>query len=72
MRLKEMDRIKGDERILGDSDFVLSVLSQATEQFERRYELKRHGYDISRVAKMAAPKNARMLEVYFATGMQAR
>ncbi|XPS84694.1 uncharacterized protein Dvar_27120 [Desulfosarcina variabilis str. Montpellier] len=37
MRLKGMDRIKGDERILGDSDFVLSVLSQANERFKRRY-----------------------------------
>ncbi|WP_155312338.1 transposase [Desulfosarcina ovata] len=54
MRLKGMDRIKGDERILGDSDFVLSVLSQAKERFERRYELKRHGYDINRVAERVA------------------
>jgi putative transposase len=39
---------------LGDSDFVLTVLSQANEQFERRYELKRLGYDMSRVADMVA------------------
>jgi len=32
--------IKGDERILGDSDFVEKVLSQASEQMERRYRLK--------------------------------
>ncbi|MCG2788801.1 MAG: transposase, partial [Actinomycetia bacterium] len=32
--------IKGDERILGDSDFVEKVLSQASEQMERRYWLK--------------------------------
>jgi REP element-mobilizing transposase RayT len=54
LRLKGMDRIKGDERILGDSDFVMSVLSQADEQFERRYELKRLGYDMSRVADTVA------------------
>ncbi|MDZ7579938.1 MAG: hypothetical protein U5R30_04775 [Deltaproteobacteria bacterium] len=66
MRLKGMDRIKGDERILGDSDFVLSVLSQANERFERRYELKRRGYDMTRVAERVAQKNARMREVYFA------
>ena len=51
MRLKGMDRIKGNERILGDSDFVLSVLSEANERFERRYERKRRGYDMSRVAE---------------------
>jgi putative transposase len=54
MRLKGMDRIKGDERILGDSDFVLSVLSQANERFERRYELKRRGYHMTRVAERVA------------------
>ena len=54
LRLKGMDRIKGDERILGDSDFVVSVLSQADEQFERRYEFKRLGYDMSRVADTVA------------------
>jgi putative transposase len=71
MRLKGMDRIKGDERILGDSDFVLSVLSQANERFERRYELKRRGCDMTRVAERVAKKNARMREVYFATGVPA-
>jgi hypothetical protein len=30
---------------------VLSVLSQANERFERRYELKRRGYDMTRVAE---------------------
>ncbi|WP_419659867.1 hypothetical protein Dvar_01980 [Desulfosarcina variabilis str. Montpellier] len=45
-----MDRIKGAEGIPGDSDFVLSVLSQANERFERRFELKQRGYDMNRVA----------------------
>ncbi len=40
------DRIKGDERILGDSDFVLQVLEETEEQFNRFYEMKRHGYDL--------------------------
>jgi len=54
MRLKGMDRIKGDERILGDSDFALSVLSSAKERFERSYQLKRLGYDFDRVAEKVA------------------
>jgi putative transposase len=31
---------KGDERILGDGEFVESVLSQANEAFEKKYRLK--------------------------------
>lgn len=31
MRLRGQDRLKGDERILGESDFVMEVLSQADE-----------------------------------------
>jgi hypothetical protein len=60
-----------DERIIDDSDFVLSVLSQANERFERRNELKRRGYDMTRVAERVAPKNDRMCEVYFAAGVPA-
>ena len=43
-----------DERILGDSEFVDSVLSQANERYERRYELKRRGYDLDRIAERVA------------------
>lgn len=46
--------LKGDERILGDSDFVKEVLSGQKEQFERRYWLKAQGYDIDRVVQKAA------------------
>jgi len=40
-------RIKGDERILGGSDFVMEVLAQADERYDRGYRLKSLGYDIS-------------------------
>jgi hypothetical protein len=33
-------RVKGDERILGDSDFVENVLKSAKEALEEKYELK--------------------------------
>ena len=36
---------KGDERILGDSDFVKKVLAQAKENFERKYHLKSNGFN---------------------------
>jgi hypothetical protein len=39
------DRIKGDERILGDGEFVEEVLREAEERFERRYRFKARGYD---------------------------
>jgi hypothetical protein len=43
--------LKGDERILGESDFVEEVLAEQKEQFERRYYLKAQGYDIDRVVE---------------------
>jgi hypothetical protein len=43
-----------DERILGDSEFVDSVLGQANEGYERSYELKRRGYGLERIAKRVA------------------
>ncbi|NQT55711.1 MAG: transposase [Desulfobacteraceae bacterium] len=45
----ERERIKGDERILGDSNFVLQVLEEADEKFNRYYEVKRLGYDLKTV-----------------------
>jgi len=41
------DYQKGDERILGDGEFVDEVLSQAEEQFEERYRLQAEGYDLN-------------------------
>jgi putative transposase len=44
------ERIKADERILGDSDFVLSVLSEANEQLDHGYARKCKGFDLNRIA----------------------
>ncbi len=41
------EHVKSDERILGDSDFVQSVLSAQNEQLEARYRLAAQGYDFS-------------------------
>jgi REP element-mobilizing transposase RayT len=43
------ERIKGDQRILGESDFVSEVLAQANEKYERYYELKAKGYNLKAV-----------------------
>jgi REP element-mobilizing transposase RayT len=45
---------KGDERILGDSDFVGEVLAKHQEQLERRYWLQSQGYNMDRVVKRVA------------------
>jgi hypothetical protein len=47
-------RLKGDERILGDSDFVEAVLKAAGEQLERRYRLKAEGFNLEQVAGRVA------------------
>ena len=38
------ERMKGDERILGDGDFVENVLKSAQEILERKHQLKAAGY----------------------------
>ncbi len=50
----EAVRVKGDERILGDSDFVEAVLKEADEQLERRYRLQAEGFNLERVAERVA------------------
>ena len=53
LRKKEL-RQKGDERILGDSDFVIKVLEQCEEGLERRYRLEARGYDFGKLLRHAA------------------
>jgi REP element-mobilizing transposase RayT len=54
-RLK--DHVKGDERILGDSDFVQAVLCGQNEKLEARYHLRAQGIDfryaLDRVARIS-------------------
>jgi REP element-mobilizing transposase RayT len=46
--------LKGDERILGDSDFVMSVLKVAEESMKRKYRLAASGYDFAEVLRQVA------------------
>ncbi|MBN1364166.1 MAG: transposase [Syntrophaceae bacterium] len=46
--------IKSDERILGDGEFVHSLLSASDEKFEHYYEVSRSGYDLDKTAMKAA------------------
>jgi len=43
-------RVKGDERILGESDFVERMLKEAGEAFERKSLLKSQGWDLDKLA----------------------
>jgi putative transposase len=59
------DHVKSDERILGDSDFVQSVLSAQDEQLETRYLLQSQGYDfrfaLARVAQLTGLETDQIL-----------
>lgn len=46
---KNKIHLKGDERILGDSDFVLDVLNNQNERMELRFRLREQGYDFEKV-----------------------
>jgi putative transposase len=43
--------IKGDERILGDTSFVMDLLGSAQEKLERRYAIKQSGINLDTVEK---------------------
>jgi len=49
MRFTGQDRIKSDQRILGDSGFVNEVLAESEENFSRKYALKSLGFDFEKV-----------------------
>ncbi|MBW2367920.1 MAG: transposase [Deltaproteobacteria bacterium] len=46
--------MKGDERILGDPNFVDTVLKQSQEAYERRHRLKTKGLDFEKIARRVA------------------
>ena len=64
--------IMSDERILGDSDFVDSVISQSGEQYERRDRLKRQGFDLDRIAARVAEVLNMEPDEVFSKGRQDR
>jgi REP element-mobilizing transposase RayT len=72
LRLRGQDHIKSDERILGDSDFVDSVLGHAEEHFARQCALRRRGYDLEKVAKRVAEIYGIKVGEIFARGRQQR
>ena len=51
---KRGDRLKGDERILGDSSFVSEVLKSSAEQLKHSHRLKVKGYDLRKLGLRVA------------------
>ena len=72
LRSKDQAHMMSDERILGESEFVDSVLSQANERYERRYELQRRGYGLDRIAKRVAEIYGMEKHEVFSKGRQRR
>ena len=52
--LKDSIRLKGDERILRGSEFVLDVLNAGNEGFERKYLFRAQGYDFKKIVDRMA------------------
>jgi hypothetical protein len=47
-------RVKGDQRILGDSEFVMNILSSAQEHYDKKTLLKSKGYTLDTIAEHIA------------------
>jgi REP element-mobilizing transposase RayT len=69
-RLRE--HCKGDERILGDSDFVESVLAIQREHLERRYAFQAQGFDFKSVVTRVVDILGLEAETITAPGKQRR
>jgi hypothetical protein len=60
--------MKGDERILGDSDYVDEVFRTANENLQRTYQLKAMGLDVNKVAQRVAAQMGLPLDAVWAAG----
>ena len=69
---KSESHMMSDERILGDSEFVDTVLTDAGESYERRCELKAKGYDLDRIAERVAELYDMETREVFTKGRQKR
>jgi putative transposase len=65
---RQKDYMKGDERILGDSDYVEEVLGAANEALNKRYQLKALGLNVDKVAERVADLLGLTVEAVWAAG----
>ena len=72
--LKSMRRmqehLKGDERILGDSEFVIQVLESAEERMEERYRLAAEGYTFDQMVEEVSDHFGISVEIILSPGKQ--
>lgn len=61
---------KWGERILGDSYFVDQILSEAKDCYERRYELKRRGYNFNKICEIVCGIFKMDIETILSKGRQ--
>jgi len=66
------EKIRGDERILGDGGFVASALQASNEKLERRAMLQAMGYDFERLLDRVAELFELSLEEVLRRGKYAR
>jgi REP-associated tyrosine transposase len=64
----ENDYVKGDERIPGDSDFVLRTLQQNDEYLERKYKIRTQGFDLKKIPQRVAAVLDMPAEKVFSAG----
>jgi REP element-mobilizing transposase RayT len=62
------ERVKGDERILGDGHFVETVLKAARENLERKYRLETEGCDLKWLTERVADELGISPQVVLARG----
>ena len=63
--MKGQDRVKDDERILGDGEFVAALLAEANERLDRGYALKQKGYDFKTITeKVSKLYNVEETEIF--------
>jgi len=65
---RQKEYMKGDERILGDSDYVMDVLNAANESLKRKYQLKASGLNRDKVAERVADLLGLPVEAVWAAG----
>jgi hypothetical protein len=65
---RQKDYMKGDERILGDSDYVDEILGAANERLQRTYQLKALGLNVDKVAERVAALLTLPVEAVWAVG----
>lgn len=68
---RQRERVKGDQRILGDSDFVLGLLRNAEERLERQTLLKSKGYTLETIADHVATMYGMRREDLLSRGREA-